>query len=372
MNKIARIGVVLTVLLTAMLVFPAGVHAQSGTGDDQLVLGDSYTLESGQTLSGSLVVFGGTVTIKEGATVEGDIFIAGGSLDLRGAVNGSVTSLGSVVDVSDTAAIAGDLSTVGGTVDRAEKAVVKGHIDIGPSNKLNFAKPGDYLKHLPQSPILFDMGPIKDLFGALTRMLGMAALAALVALFLLKPTEHVAQAAVSQPGISLLMGLLSIIVAPALMVLLVITLILSPFGLLGMIILGLAILLGWIAIGYEVGLRMAGSLKVDWAPAIVAGVGTLVLVAASELGGFIPCIGWLIPAFVTLLGLGAVVVSRFGTVSGLPATPVTPSMPSRPATPPSVPPVPPVPPATAPQGPVKMAVEDVDGSSDEGNSGPLA
>jgi hypothetical protein len=371
MNKIARIWVVLTVVLTAMLAFPTGVHAQSGMGCDKLVLGGSCTLESGQTLSGSLVVFGGTVAIKEGATVDGDIFVAGGSLDLRGAVNGSVTSLGSVVDVSDTAIINGDLSTVGGTVDRAAKSVVTGHIDIGPGEKLSYAKPSDLFKNMPQNPILFDMGPIKDLFGALTRTLGMAALAALVTLFLFKPTEHVAQAVKSQLGISFLIGLLSMVVAPALMLLLIITLILSPFGLLGLIIFGLAILLGWIAIGYEVGKLVAESLKVDWAPAIVAGVGTLVLVAASELIGFIPCIGWLISVFITSLGLGAVVVSRFGTIPGTPAAPASPAMPSGPSMPPSVPPLPPAPPAS-PQAPVKVAVEDGEGTSVGENSGPMA
>jgi len=29
--------------------------------------------------------------------------------------------------------------------------------------------------------------------------------------------------------------------------------------------------------------------------------------------GSIPCIGWLIPAFVAMLGLGAVIISQFGT-----------------------------------------------------------
>ncbi|MCE1253427.1 MAG: polymer-forming cytoskeletal protein [Anaerolineae bacterium] len=329
MNKIARIFVVLTLLCTAMLAFPSVVSAQSGDGNDQLVLGDSFTLETGQVQSGSLVVVGGTVTIKEGARVLGDIFVTGGSLDLRGKVDGSVTSLGSLVDISDTAVIGGDLSTVGGTLDRAEKSVVKGHVDVNPGNRFSVARPDNYLKMMPQAPFIFDMGPVKDVFGAIARALGMAALAALVTLFLFKPTENVAAAAINQPVMSFFMGLLTFVVAPALMVVLIITLILSPLGLLGLLIMGLAIIFGWIALGYEVGHRLASSLKVDWAAPVIAGVGVLALSLISEMGAFVPCIGWIIPAFISLLGLGSVVISRFGSLpqnGGMaPAMPVPPA-----------------------------------------------
>ena len=360
MNKFARIWMVMTLLVTGMLAFPSAVHAQSGNGDDQLVLGDSYTLESDQTLEGSLVVLGGTATIKEGAQVKGDIFIVGGSLDLRGSVGGGVTAVGSVVDISDTAVIEQDLSTIGGTVDRAQKAVVKGHIDIGPSNKFNFAKPNDYIQRLPQGPVLFDMSPIKDAFGSFTRALGMAVLAALLMLFLFKPTECVAQSAVKQPVLSFFLGLLTIVVAPALMVLLIITLIFIPLGLLGLLILGLGMLLGWIAIGYEVGRRVTVSMKVDWAAPVVAAVGTLILAVVSELGAFIPCIGWVIPVFISLMGLGAVVISRFGTQLNNGNYPVIP------------PPVPPTPPA--PRTPIKIAeVEAHDGETEATPTpGPVA
>ena len=329
-NTFARIFVVFNMIFTLMLVFPAPVHAQSGTGGDKLVLGQSFTLESGQIQDGSIVVFGGTVRIKDGAQVNGDIFIAGGSLDLQGRVKGTVTSMGSVINVGDTAVIEKDLSSVGGTVTRSEKALIQGRVDISSGDKIDFARPTDVIKSLPYRPILFDMGPIADLFGLLTRVLGLTVLAAFMALFLFKPIERVADTAVSRPMMSFFIGLLSVIVVPALMALLIITLILSPFGLLGFIMLGVAMLFGWIAIGYEVGKRIALSLKVEWAAPVVTGLGVLVLSLVSELinfNDFIRCIGWLLPAFISLLGLGAVVISRFGTGdSGHPAMPVQPGV----------------------------------------------
>jgi hypothetical protein len=114
---------------------------------------------------------------------------------------------------------------------------------------------------------------------------------------------------------------------------------------------GLAMLFGWIAIGYEVGKRTAAAFNIVWAPPVIAGVGTLILSLVSGILNIIPlvnCVGWFFPALMSLLGLGAVVVSRFGTSNSLPQ-PVVPNPPARP-----LPPMPPMPPSA----PVKMADND--------------
>jgi hypothetical protein len=64
----------------------------------------------------------------------------------------------------------------------------------------------------------------------------------------------------------------------------------------------------------EVGRRIAKALNIDLAPAIAAGIGTFILVFV--LGGFsqaIACIGWLPQTLVGIWGLGAVLMTRFGT-----------------------------------------------------------
>jgi len=326
-----RLFAVFCMLMILMLALPTPVHAQSGTGNDKLIMGQSFTLESGQVQEGSLIVLGGTVSIKQGAQVNGDIFIAGGALDVQGNIKGTITAMGSVVNVGDTAVIEKDLDAVGGTVARSEKAQIKGRVDISSGDKIDFARPTDVLKSMPQSPILFNMEPFINVFGVLTRVLGLAVLAAFVALFFLKPIERVAETAINRPMMSVLMGLLTFVVVPALMLLLIITLILSPFGLLGILILGLALLFGWIAMGYEVGKRVAAAFKGVWAAPVVAGVGVLLLSLVSELLNLNPmvaCVGWVLPVFVSLLGLGAVVMSRFGYIDpSHPAAPFSPAAP---------------------------------------------
>ncbi len=47
-------------------------------------------------------------------------------------------------------------------------------------------------------------------------------------------------------------------------------------------------------------------------PAAAAGVGTFVVSLVANGIGFIPCIGWLAPLFVSAVALGAVLLTRFG------------------------------------------------------------
>ena len=93
---------------------------------------------------------------------------------------------------------------------------------------------------------------------------------------------------------------------------LVLTICLSPLAFLGGLVLVVAYTFGWIAIGLEVGQRLAAAFRQDWSLAVSAGVGTLVLTIVTYGIDFLPCIGWIAPAAVYCLGLGAVLLTRFG------------------------------------------------------------
>jgi len=108
-------------------------------------------------------------------------------------------------------------------------------------------------------------------------------------------------------------GLLTLLVVIVLGVILAITIILIPVTLIGILILAFAIAFGWIALGLEVGQRTAMVLHQDWPFPLSAAVGTFILNFVAYGIGFIPCIGWLVPFLINLIGLGAVLLSRFGT-----------------------------------------------------------
>jgi len=109
---------------------------------------------------------------------------------------------------------------------------------------------------------------------------------------------------------SIIIGLLSIVLAPAVLVVLVALILPIPLAL----ILGLGFMAAWIlgtvAISWTIGdyiLRAVAPKYNTRLIDVVVGLTVLVLV------GSIPYIGWLISIGVGLLGLGAVFLSRFGT-----------------------------------------------------------
>jgi hypothetical protein len=324
MKSITKLALLL--ILLAALAFPTAALAagvQPTPPGDKVVLGDTYNLTAGQTLDGNLAVFGGTVTIDKGATVNGDVFQAGGTMTIDGTVNGKLSALGGSVFLNQHAVVTGDVSTVGGTLHRDEGAKIQGQIINGTQGPLTFNTPQPYLVR----PFV-NFQPLADALWFFFRTIALAALAMLLGLFLPNPLGRVGQAVVRQPVITGGMGLLTGIIAPILLVLLAITIILIPVSLVGILIVALAVLFGWIGIGLEIGNRIAEAFKTTWQPAIAAGIGTFLLSLVVNGIGYFPCVGWIAPTLVGLLGLGAVLLTRFGTIPYPP--PIVPMPPAAP------------------------------------------
>jgi hypothetical protein len=301
MKQMKRFSFILAILLAVLLL--TGCSGVS-LGSQGLVIGDSYRLESGQTLNSDLTVIGGNAYLAEGSTVNGDVAVLGGNVTANGRVNGDVSILGGNVRLGDTARVRGDLVTVGGTVNRSAGAVVEG----SGSGSRSFRAP-----MMRTSPVQVHFDPILGPLMAFFRALALAALAIVVHLFAAPQMERTGRAAVTQPVMTGGVGLLTIVVAPALLLLLAITIILLPLSLLGIVILGVAGLFGWLSLGLVVGRQLAVWLKQPWSDPISAGAGTLVLSLLSSMLGLIWCIGWLANFLVWMIALGAVFLTRFGT-----------------------------------------------------------
>jgi hypothetical protein len=360
MKAISRIIPVILILSIALFTFPETVLAQA-PNNDQIVFGGTYTLGPGQTLEGNLVILGGLATLENGSMVRGDVTLTGGSLSVNGEIKGSITAVGGSISLSDTAIVDGDISTIGAALNRSDKAEVKGSVsNSGPGSiRLPMSWSLQNLHNLSLGNILH---PISNILWNTFQSLAIAALALLVALFLPIPTRRVAHTLVTQPVLAGGFGLLTVIVAPALVVVLAITIILIPLSLMGVLLLAIALVFGWIAIGLETGNRLAGLLHVNWIAPISAAVGTLVVSLVSGAVAWIPCVGWILPAVIAMVGLGGVLISRFGAHGGYPheIAHVVPA----PVAPPPVTPVP----FNAPAAPAAPAVADASPQNGEASA----
>lgn len=336
---LAALLVMLAIPTLAFAATPQVSFFQSSCGG--LVFGGSCTLQSGTTHRDDMVVFGGSVEIETDATVSGDLVNFGGSVVSDGTVSGDLVMLGGSVVLLDNAVVGGDLAVMGGSVDRSDGAVVEGDIITENTLPVTIDIP---FSDLPQivipsievnpfdSPFNsgFGMGfnLVWEIFWGIARIIGLALLAVLVGLLAGKQTRRVAKAAASEPVLAGGYGLLTYLVALPIflffsiiiIVVLAITIILLPVSIMAalamslvLMLLGIAALYGWIALGLEIGDRLAAAFGREWPVPASAGLGTLLLSLAAVFIGMIWCIGPLAVLLVSSVGLGGVVLTRFGT-----------------------------------------------------------
>lgn len=277
---------------------------------DQVIIGNTFRLENGETLDGSLLIIGGTATTLADSVVNGDLVLIGGTLAINGSVNGDIVSIGGVVNLEDAAVINGSLTMVGASLKRSPSAQISGSVSEETPRFLDF----DFLdENGLKLPFTSNRKPLNGVLTATFQSLVMAVLAVLVGLLLPRNLKNSAAALVREPVVTGGVGLLAVVVAPVLLVLLAITIILIPVAVLTAIALGLAIVFGNIVVGYEIGNRLSTVFKDTWHPSIAAGIGTLLLSLVTGFAGIIPCVGWVLGFIASIMGLGAVVTSRFGS-----------------------------------------------------------
>ncbi len=333
-------------ILAIALATPSAALAR-GLSADRVVFGDNFTLKSGETQDGNLVVFGGNVVLEQNSTVTGDVVIMGGNLDSSGTVKGSVVGLGGLVSLEDTAVVEGNVTMIGAELVRAQGARIEGQVMNNPNGPLTFTFPGGV--QVPRFDVRFS--PFLNATAFILKIFLWAALAVLLVLFLPEHTRRVTHTAMTQPLVAGGLGLLTVVALPVLVLALAITILLIPVSLVVVALAGLAWMFGLTALGLEVGDRLAQLFKQEWAPAVEAGAGTFVLVLVlNGIREVVPCVGWVAPVLAGMVGLGAVLLTRFGLQTYPPAaSSLTLTVP--PETPP--PPTPPQPPEvpSAPQPP---------------------
>jgi len=314
-RQIKKWNILILVVMVIALLWPGAASAK-GLLDDKVIFGGTFTLNTDETLNGNLIVFGGTITLEVDSTVNGDVVLLGGTVSANGTINGNLIGIGGSVSLDAAARVSGDLVTIGATLNQAEGAQVIGQVlqempapfQISMPSETNFSD-DTFRRYVSSST-----NPMLKGLWFFFRIFIWAALAVLLVLFFAAETERVARAAMAQPVITGGAGLLTLILLPFIVLALVITILGIPVALIALIVLGVAWLIGWVALGLEVGRRVAALFNQTWAPAVSAGVGTLLLYFV--LGGIellVSCVGWLPKTMVGMWGFGAALLTYFGT-----------------------------------------------------------
>ena len=327
MNNYQKFITIFATMLILVFAFPGTVQAEDGDQPGQIVLGGNYVLDEDETLYGDLVIIGGNASLKAGSILHGNILIAGGTINASGTINGNILSFGGVVNIKSNAEIRGDLVRFGGVYNVDKGAEIEGNMVSNEGITVDFLEDWSDWKEFDYENQIEEYNPIQQAFSTqrialekigefllnATKALGLAVLTVIASLFLLKPMERSSETLYQHPALSFGIGLLTLIAFPILMVLLLFTIILIPVSILGLIGFALVILFGWFTLSLLLGRRLAEVFKTRWTDPLNAGVGSLALSLVAAIASIIPCIGWLLPALFISAGLGAAVMSRFGT-----------------------------------------------------------
>ncbi|SRR5579875_213833 len=281
----------------------------SGLHPDLFSTASKEASSAGSNCMSSRPDFGGTVIIDTNEVVCDSLLTFGSTVAINGKVQGNVDAFGGTVVVAGT--VDGNIDVYGGTLTMQNGSVVHGKIQLYGSRWFpgeGYQVDGAVITH--PDTVSWLVADMSNFSFPLWSMLVWGALG-LVLIWLLPENVLLVRATATQnTRRSFLIGLLSILLTPP--VLIVLTALILPIPL--VVIIALALIAAWafgtVAVGWMIGEHIvrAAAPRYSTRPVqVVVGLATLALV------GSIPFIGWFINLIVGLIGLGAVFLSRFGT-----------------------------------------------------------
>lgn len=107
LNHKKLVGLLLVIVLAV---------ATSGCG--QIAADSNFTLEAGDTVSGSLFIFSQNAILEEGSSVEGTVIMICCNLTVDGEVDGNIFLLTGNIMINANADVNGEVGVISGNVSR--------------------------------------------------------------------------------------------------------------------------------------------------------------------------------------------------------------------------------------------------------------
>jgi len=261
----------------------------------------SFTLND--TLWGDMVIGAGEVEIAPNAVVYGDIYAGAGEIDIRGQVEGNIIAYVERFKLSGK--VTGTVKIVVEEIDFSKGAMIGGNLRYKREEEFK----DDYSQYVA-GKIFFtkyvedDCESCEWIWG-LWLFLGSVVIGLLICGFFGKWLDKGAEFFSHNLGKALGLGFLSFLVLPVAGIILSVTVIGIPLGIILLFLYGLFLYLGWItaaAILGNWGLKMIKWEKAGW---IITGIIGLVVLSILAM---IPVLGCLLNFCAMILGLGLILM----------------------------------------------------------------
>jgi hypothetical protein len=274
---------------------------------NQLLTGQTFRLKSGDMIEGQIVAIGSNITLERGSMVSGDITLIGSALDIFGIIKGNINVFAGSAHLEKDAIVQGDINQFFNKTVIDQNAIITGKITSFSYSGLPTAQLSNLATGIAA---LFQPG--RWVFIQLIRTMFIALLALVAVVLFKKPILRVTKEIQSQPVISWGVGIFIFLAVSLVSLILIITICLSPVGLLFLLALMISYIYGWCALGLVIGQLLQRWLQTKWSEELQAFVGALTLGSFIALISLIPCISLILDFMIGCIGLGAVIATQFG------------------------------------------------------------
>jgi len=269
----------------------------------------------GGKIGRNLTVGGGSVEVTKGASIGGSVVAGAGNINLNAPVGGDIRIGAGNVTLSGE--VGGDVEAWVGSLRLTPSAVVAGNITYWSTEDASIASGATVTGSVTKNSPAPEEVPSKEkVLGVLTgfalflKLLSLFTLL-VVGLILIKFFPVFNTAAVAnlrnRPWLSFGVGALTLILVPVAAVVLMVTVVGVPLGLMLLAIYGIAIFLSRVFVVYLVGQLLLTQAKVNEVLTLLVGLAVYALVT------LLPIIGGLTTFLATVFSLGALVLTKRDT-----------------------------------------------------------
>jgi cytoskeletal protein CcmA (bactofilin family) len=275
--------------VTGDLRFGGGNTVIQGLVGGDVTGGGGQVMLSGARVGGDVVVAGGSVTLD--APVAGNARLAGGEIRINAPISGNLTVMADKVTLGPRALISGSFTYTASKAATLETgAVVKGE------TKFN--------ERLSTEPAATKTAAFFS-FWVLIKLLMALAGALILGYFFRRYARELVAKAAARPWLEAGRGLILLIIWPIISIVLLVTVVGIPIGLIGLLAYAAALIFTCLATPLVIGslvhkwIWKPAEHKINWKTILLG-------VIVAFLLGLIPLLGWIVKFIFTLITLGAV------------------------------------------------------------------
>lgn len=233
-----------------------------------------------------------------------DLVAIKGNINVKGDVGGDVVAILGSVRLFPTARVAGDVTSVGGKVIKDNGARIKGRI-----MEIAVGKEGNKMTEA-YMPLILTMGMGGFLVLKTLMLLGFIGLSMIVVSFMTKRIGAMSSKIEKEWLKTFLWGILGYILICPLAILLAITIIGIPLIIVELVLISIAVTMGYIAASQLIGKKFTKAIRKPNQPMIVEVVWGLLILFLVDL---IPVVGPLVKCVVLTFGFGSAIVTKLGS-----------------------------------------------------------